>query len=186
MGAIIFAVIVAGIALAIVVQSALHRRRIARARIRVDLAIRERLAEAHGPLDLRQVVDEAIARSGAASGTQDVYEQILDRVDLSRFRPLLAPDIEVKRFALRWGNDYVMVANPRAMIYYRLEPWEADLLPLMDGTRTVGEIAVARLEEDGGLDASGVTQLVQILELGGSSCPSPSGWSRASHEPSTR
>ncbi|MGZ8566165.1 MAG: cyclic nucleotide-binding domain-containing protein, partial [Actinomycetota bacterium] len=84
-------------------------------------------------------------------------------------------DIEVKRFALRWGNDYVMVANPRAMLYYRLEPWEADLLPLMDGTRTVGEIAVARLEEDGGLDASGATQLVQILELGGFLVPVPVG-----------
>lgn len=177
-GAIIFAIIVAGIALGLWLQSARDRRRVARARIRVDLAIRERLERAHGPMNLRQVLDEAIARSGAAGGAggaSDVYEQILDRVDLSRFRPLLASDIEVKRFELRWGNDYVMVANPRAMLYYRLEPWEADLLPLMDGTRTVGEIAVARLEEEGGLDASGATQLVQILELGGFLVPVPVG-----------
>ena len=71
--------------------------------------------------------------------------------------PSLASDIEIKRFELRWGNDYVMVANPRAMLYFRLEPWEADLLPLMDGTRTVGDITVARLEEEGDLDAAGVT-----------------------------
>ena len=55
-----------------------------------------------------------------------------------------------------------MVANPRAMLYYRLEPWEGRaLLPLMDGTRTVGDIVVERLEEEGELDAAGATQLVQ-------------------------
>ncbi len=69
-----------------------------------------------------------------------------------------------------------MVANPRAMLYYRLEPWEADMLPLMDGTRTVGEIAVARLEEEGDLDASGATELVQILEVGGFLEPVPVGF----------
>jgi CRP-like cAMP-binding protein/Zn-dependent protease len=171
-GAIIFAVVVAGVALAIGVQSAVHRRRLARARIRVDLAVRERIGTPHGPLDLRRVLDEALARPG---GGADVYEQILDRVDLSRSRPKLAPDIEVKPFVLRWGNDYTMVANPRSMLYYRLEPWEADLLPLFDGTRTVGDIAVARLEEEGDLDPSGVTQLVQILELGGFLEPVPVG-----------
>ena len=108
----------------------------------MDLAIRERLVSAHGPLDLRHVLDEALTRAGHGVG---VYEQILDRVDLGRFRPLLASDIEIKRFPLRWGNDYVMVANPRAMLYFRLEPWEADMLPLMDGTRTIGDIIVERL-----------------------------------------
>ncbi len=180
MGAIIFAVVVAIIALAIGLQSAVHGRRVARSRIRVDLAIRARLDAPHGPMDLRQVLDEALARAGGdgPGGNRDVYEQILDRVDLSRFRPTLASDIEVKRFDLRSGNDYVMVANPRAMLYYRLEPWEADLLPMMDGTRTVGDIAVARLEEDGDLDASGATQLVQVLELGGFLEPVPVGFER--------
>ena len=172
MGAIIFAGVVAAIASAIVVQSAVHRRRVARTRVRVDLAIRERLDSAHGPLDLRHVLDEALAKAGDGV---DVYEQILDRVDLNRFRPTLASDIEIKRFDLRWGNDYVMVANPRAMLYFRLEPWEADLLPLMDGTRTVGDITVARLEDEGDFDAAGVTQLVQILELGGFLQPLPVG-----------
>ena len=69
-----------------------------------------------------------------------------------------------------------MVANPRAMLYFRLEPWEADMLPLMDGTRTAGEIAVARLEEEGDLDASGATELIQILEVGGFLEPVPVGF----------
>ncbi len=173
MGAIIFAVIVAGVALAIELHSAVRRRRVARADVRVDLALREHLEGAQGPIDLRAVLESALADAG---GGADIYESILDRVDLSRFRPKLADDIEIKRFALRWGNDYVMVANPRAMLYYRLEPWEADMLPLMDGTRTVGEIAVARLEEEGDLDASGATELIQILEVGGFLEPVPVGF----------
>jgi len=172
LGAIIFAVIVAAIAAVIGLQSVLHRRRLVRTRIRVDQVIRERIVESHGPLDLREVLDAALARTGVGP---DVYEQILDRVDLTRFRPKLASDVEVKAFPLRWGNDYVMVANPRAMLYYRLEPWEGDLLPLMDGTRTVGDIVVERLEEVGELDAAGATQLVQILELGGFLEPVPVG-----------
>jgi CRP-like cAMP-binding protein/Zn-dependent protease len=179
-GAIIFAVVVAGIALAIGLQSVMHSRRRSRSRIRVDLAVRRRIEAGHGPMDLRRVLDDAIARASkvGAGGMRGVYEQILDRIDLSRFRPKLASDIEVKRFALRWGNDYAMVANPRVMLYYRLLPWEADLLPLMDGTRTVSDIAVARMDDGGELDAAGVTQLVQILELGGFLEPVPVGLER--------
>jgi CRP-like cAMP-binding protein/Zn-dependent protease len=191
-GAIIFAVAVAGIALALGIQSAMHRRGLARSRIRIDLAVREHLDAAHGPvdlrpmdlgpmdlgpmdlgpIDLRKVLDAALVRAGDG---MDVYERILDRVDLSRFRPKLATDIEVKSFALRWGNDYVMAANPRAMLYFRFEPWEGEMLPLMDGTRTVGDIVVQRLEADGELDAAGATQLVQVLELGGFLEPVPVG-----------
>ena len=172
MGAVIFAVVVAGIALAIGIQSILHRRRVSRTSVHVDLLLRAHLDGTHGPIDVRKALDAAIARAGEGP---DIYEQILDRVDLGRFRPKLASDIEVKRFVLRWGNDYAMVANPRMMLYYRLEPWEADLLQFMDGTRTVGDITVARLEEEGDLDVSGVTQLVQLLELGGFLEPVPVG-----------
>ena len=105
----------------------------------------------------------------------DVYDRISERVDLARFRPKVAADVELKRFPLRWGNDYAMIANPRAMIYFRLEPWEADMVPLMDGTRTVGEIIVERLEDDGELDTAGASELVQLLEVGGFLEPVPVG-----------
>ena len=123
-------------------------------------------------MDLREILSAAISRAGAGP---DVYEQVLDRIDLTRFRPKLVSDVEIKSFPLRWGNDYVMVANPRAMLYYRLEPWEAELLPLMDGTRTVGDVIVERMDEEGELDAAGVSQLVQTLELGGFFEPAPVG-----------
>jgi CRP-like cAMP-binding protein/Zn-dependent protease len=172
LGATVFAAIVAGIAIAIVTQSLLRRRRLARTRIRVDLALRAHLDAARGPTDVRKVLDAALA--GVNAGP-DVYDLISERVDLTRFRPKLAPDVELKLFPLRWGNDYAMVANPRVMLYYRLEPWEADVLPLMDGTRTVGDIVLDRLDHGGELEATGVTQLVHILELGGFLEPVPAG-----------
>jgi CRP-like cAMP-binding protein/Zn-dependent protease len=172
LGAIIFAAVVAVVAVAIGLQSLRHRRRVSRSRIRLDEAVRERIAASHGPMDLREILAHALARSGAGP---DVYEQLLDRVDLTRFRPKLVSDVEIKAFPLRWGNDYVMVVNPRARLYFRLEPWEGDLLPLMDGTRTVGDIVVDQLEGGGELEATGVTQLVQMLDLGGFFEPIPTG-----------
>jgi CRP-like cAMP-binding protein len=87
-------------------------------------------------------------------------------VDPAEFRPELAPDIEIKQFHLRWGNDYAMVANPRELLHYRFEPGEIELLPLMDGTRTVKEIVVERFQESGDMELSGVADLVRSLREG--------------------
>ena len=58
-------------------------------------------------------------------------------------------DVEIAIFRLRWGNDYAMIANPRRLIHFQLEVWEAELAQQMDGSRTVGEIIVDRLEGSG-------------------------------------
>ena len=172
MGPIIVAVVVVGIAAAVLIQSAVHRRRVASARLRLPPIVSRRLTDPRLAIDVRAILRAALTRGG--DGT-DVYDRISDRVDPSRFRPRLAPDVEVRRFPLRWGNDYAIIANPRAMIYFRLEPWEADMLPLMDGTRTVGEIIVERLEADGELDTAGASELSQLLESGGFLEPVPIG-----------
>jgi CRP-like cAMP-binding protein/Zn-dependent protease len=170
-GPIIVSIVVVAIALAIWGQSVRHRRRVARSRLRLDRVISERLTGPTGAaLDLRAI----LGRTAGGDGL-NLYDRIADRVDLTRLRPKLADDVELKRFVLRWGNDYAMLANPRDMIYYRLEPWEADLLPYMDGTRTVGDVIVERLEEDGGLDAEAAAQLVQLLDIGGFLEPVPIG-----------
>ncbi len=172
MGPIIVASVVVGVAGVILIQSAVHRRRVARTRLQLPPLIAERLGNPPGKIDVRKLLMEALAR---ADHGLDVYDRISDRVDLSRYRPKLADDVELKRFPLRWGNHYAMVANPRAMIYFRLEPWEADLLLQMDGTRTVGEITVERLEDEGELDATAASELVQLLEGGGFLEPVPIG-----------
>ena len=79
----------------------------------------------------------------------------------------------MKIFRLRWGNDFAMLARDDRELHYRLEVWEAELLPKMDGTRTVGDLVVERMEAGGGLDAEPVTDLVVALYTGGFLDPAP-------------
>jgi CRP-like cAMP-binding protein/Zn-dependent protease len=96
----------------------------------------------------------------------DAWARLVELTDLGEFRPKLAPDVEIKDFHLRWGNDYSMIANPRDLIHYRLEPWEAEVVRLMDGSRTVNEIVLTRLEQAGDLDVSAVADLAWTLRQG--------------------
>ncbi len=96
----------------------------------------------------------------------DLWGELARLVDPVAFRPELGPDVEVKSFRLRWGNDYSMIANPRDLLHYRLEPGEVELLPLMDGSRSVAEIVVERLRGSGDLELSSVADLVRQLRIG--------------------
>ena len=110
------------------------------------------------------VVPKALADAlSAEEGSLDVWASLARVLDLSELRPTLADDIELRIFRLRWGNDYAMIANPRRLIHFQLEVWEAELAQKMDGTRTVAEIVVDHLEGTGDLDASAVTDLVTFL-----------------------
>ncbi|HEY4607588.1 MAG TPA: cyclic nucleotide-binding domain-containing protein, partial [Ilumatobacteraceae bacterium] len=60
-----------------------------------------------------------------------------------------------------------MVANRRDLVYYRLEAEELDMLPLLDGTRTLGEIVVTRFDVSGELDPTTMVDLVRALHSGG-------------------
>lgn len=96
----------------------------------------------------------------------DVWAGLRELVDPSNLRPKLADDIEVKEFHLRWGSDYAVVANPRDLIHYQLSPDELAMVRLMDGTRTLKEIVVERYQDSGGLELSGVADLVRTLAKG--------------------
>ncbi len=96
----------------------------------------------------------------------DVWAALAARLDATRLRPRLAPDIEVRAFEVARGDPYVMIANPRDLVHYRLAPAEADLLPLLDGTHTVGDLVVRRLRDSGELDLGNVVDLVRSLEAG--------------------
>ncbi len=101
-----------------------------------------------------------------SDGEGGFWDDLAEKIDPAEFRPKLAPDVEVKQFSLRWGNDYAFVANPRDLLHYRLEPGEVELLSLMDGSRTVREIVVERFRESGDLELSGVADLVHQLRMG--------------------
>jgi CRP-like cAMP-binding protein/Zn-dependent protease len=108
-----------------------------------------------------------IARNPAEEDGFGLYERLAESVDPAGFRPQLAPDIEVKEFKLRWGNDYAMIANPRDLLHFRLEPGEVELLPLMDGRHTVKDIVIERFQDSGDMELSGVADLVRQLHVGG-------------------
>jgi putative peptide zinc metalloprotease protein len=116
-------------------------------------------------LDVWASVSERLRRRSGRGA--DVWDRLHELTDLGEFRPKLRDDIEIRRFEVRLGDNYAMLANPRELLHYRLDWNEADLLPLMDGTRTVREIVVERFQESGELELSGVADLVYQLHVGG-------------------
>jgi CRP-like cAMP-binding protein len=147
------------------------RRRRAKQRVVSVPAMIAAALPAAGPA----LIPEALRRSlGTVKSTDlDLWSHLEHELDPVELRPQLATDVEVKIFRLRWGNDYAMVANPRKLLHFHLEVWEAEMLERMDGSRTVGEIIVDRLEDDGDLDAAGVTDLVSLLRAEGFLEPEP-------------
>ena len=169
---IVLAVLLA-VAGVIAADEVLARRRRAARSIGLDRLLRERVGvPAVDGRDPWAIVDGALAEE-ADEAEPDVYESLDARTDPRRFRPLLADGVEIKTFELRWGNDYAMVANPLRAQHYKLEIWEAELLPLMDGERTSADLVAERLSEVGDLETTGVTSLVAALHAGGFLDPPP-------------
>ena len=106
---------------------------------------------------------ERLESAPTEDGRVDVWSSVEDKFDVAEYRPKLASDIEIREFKLKWGNDYVMLANPRHLVHYRFAPEDAELIKLMDGTRTVKEIVVDRFKETGDLELSSVVDMVETL-----------------------
>ncbi len=138
--------------------------------IDVDSALGERLARHGSP-----VLDGALASrlKEPARSAEDIWANLVTLVDPAEFRPKLADDVEIKDFHLRWGNDYSVIANPRALTYFNLDPDTAQLARHMDGTKTIGELVVGRLDEDGDLNAGDLVSMVSALHQGGFLDPQP-------------
>jgi CRP-like cAMP-binding protein/Zn-dependent protease len=158
------------IGIVIAVDSVRQRR--VRAARSIDLRgfVTARLADPAAPI-LATALERALAEPPRVA--TDVYASLAGSLELADQRPLLRDGCEVKIFRLRWGNDYAMLARPDRELHYRLEVWEAELLPKMDGSRTVGELVVDRMGAVGGLDAEPVTDLVIALYVGGFLDPAP-------------
>jgi CRP-like cAMP-binding protein/Zn-dependent protease len=106
---------------------------------------------------------------GPASGASldGVWANVRRILDPENFRPRLVEGTQIRVFRLRWGDDYAIVASPGSTQHLRLEPWEAEMVQRMDGTRSVSELIVERLQEDGDLDTNGVISLVDLLRKAG-------------------
>jgi CRP-like cAMP-binding protein/Zn-dependent protease len=93
----------------------------------------------------------------------DIWNNLDGVLDPESYVPVLAANVELKFFRLRWGNDYVMAARPDHTLHLQLQTWEGALMERMDGSRTAGELIVSRLQEDGDLDPSAVLSLIDEL-----------------------
>jgi CRP-like cAMP-binding protein/Zn-dependent protease len=111
-------------------------------------------------------VHGAIASAPEQDHEGGIWSRLSERLDPATYRPQLRPDVEVKTFKLRWGNDYAMIANPTELLHYQLSVDDVPLLELMDGTRTVREIVVERFQESGDMELDGVVGLVRELRTG--------------------
>jgi CRP-like cAMP-binding protein/Zn-dependent protease len=155
---------------AVIAVDTVRQRRIRAART-IDLRglIQARLTET-GPPVLERLVPVTAARS---TDDVNVYEALGHTLDMAEWKPRLQDGTEVKAFRLRWGNDYALVARADRELHYRLEIWEAELLPRMDGTRAVADLVVERMDEGDRLDPEQVTDLVLSLSTGGFFDPAP-------------
>ena len=116
-----------------------------------------------GPDVYGLVADRAAADGHADSG---LWDRLSDLLDPTRYRPKLAEYVEIREFPLKWGNDYVMVANTRDLLHYRLPASELPLLRKMDGSRSVKELVLEEFKASGDLDPDAVTDLVRTLYEG--------------------
>jgi CRP-like cAMP-binding protein/Zn-dependent protease len=82
-------------------------------------------------------------------------------------RPRVPRGIESACYRTRTGAEYVVVHNPTAGTYARLDPREFDLLSLMDGRHSVKELVVAYYQRHGVLALSRVAGLVRLLRQQG-------------------
>ncbi|GAC1320928.1 MAG: hypothetical protein NVSMB2_17250 [Chloroflexota bacterium] len=78
-------------------------------------------------------------------------------------RPVVVPGLESARYTTRSGAAYVVVHNPAAHTYARLDPREFELLPLLDGQHTIKDLVIAYYRTHGSLALPRIAGLVELL-----------------------
>ena len=162
---ILAAIVIAG---GIIVVDSIRQRRALRRLVRVHAVVAsalERSRTSSGRLG------RSPSRCPRTPATSTCGRPSSERVDPEAFVPKLAAGTEVKTFRMRWGNDYAIAARPDHRLHFELQPWEAELMLRMDGTQTVGELIVDRLQDEGDLDPGAVIGLVEAFASRGSSIP---------------
>ena len=163
------AAIVAG-AIVIGVDAVRQRQALRRA-LDVPSVVARAARERRGTIDVNETLARAIA--SPADDARDLWIELWDALDPEAFVPLLAEGVETKVFSMRWGNDYGLAARPDHRLHLELQPAEIDLMALMDGSRTAGELIVSRLQDAGDLDPGAVLGLIQVLREDGFLDPAP-------------
>ncbi|MGO9342629.1 MAG: cyclic nucleotide-binding domain-containing protein [Acidimicrobiales bacterium] len=99
-----------------------------------------------------------------SSGT-NIWDSIAARADPASWRPFLDSDVEIA--TLDWAKTGPSALVARGSTVFGLDACEVELLPLLDGGRSVAELIALRLEESGELNPSAVVGLVAMLRTSG-------------------
>jgi putative peptide zinc metalloprotease protein len=116
-----------------------------------------RLGGVHAEISAR------VRRRRRRASPTNAWDAIDRAINPAFFRPALRDDLEISDFVRRNGERYSFVKTPVGPGYMRLTGEERDLLPLMDGSRTVKELVVGRFRTSGDFSLSTVTDLVDGL-----------------------
>jgi CRP-like cAMP-binding protein len=96
----------------------------------------------------------------------EVWELLEAALNPALDRPRIAAGVEVAEFVRRSGERYTMIRSPDGLGYMRLSEEDREIFDLIDGSRTVKEIVVARFQGSGRFTLSMVTDLVEELRAG--------------------
>jgi Zn-dependent protease len=108
--------------------------------------------------------DRTCGASTIAPGRVETTWQLADeQLHHLLFRPRLNPDVVARRLESFRHGPYYILKSPQSGTYLRLGQREHALLDLMDGQRTITEIAVETFYRHRGLGLAPVTQLTELL-----------------------
>jgi CRP-like cAMP-binding protein/Zn-dependent protease len=168
---ILAAIVGAGVVVAV---DSVRQRRLRRQALNIGTLLAAASASPATVADSPVTLAERAIERGAPSEVgevQGVWAVLDETVDPERFVPKLADGAEIKTFEMRWGNDYAIVARPDHALHFELQPWEAELMRQMDGTRTSEELIVDHLQAAGDLDPGAVLGLIDQLRESGFLAP---------------
>lgn len=102
-------------------------------------------------------------RARPSQAPASLWEALERALSPTEERPRVVQPLEAAPQTTRGGLPYVVVRNPLANTYLKLDPREYDLLPLMDGSRTIKELVIAYFQRHGTLAPTRIAALVQLL-----------------------
>ena len=115
-------------------------------------------------LPVWDALDNALSSSDRDALNVSAWDTLAHALSLSEERPQVVPSVESAQQTTRAGAAYVVIRNPAAHTYLKLDPPEFELMRLMDGARTIRELVIAYYQQNGVLAMSRIIDLVRLLK----------------------
>ncbi len=107
--------------------------------------------------------DLEIRAKGARPPAQDLWLNLKERLDFSKFKPKAVSTVEVSKQAFR-GKDYFILKNTRKDTYIQMDEKGFFLWNLMDGKHSLTDLTLAYMLEYGALPFHQLLSLLSLLK----------------------